>query len=958
MESYPRRRYAELEQLRAAGDLALLPRPLTGCDELLAHANDADVTYFRQFIVLKRKADAGKPAFATLPGWYLPAKDEQLRAAIEHRVERVTDVLRPRFPRPGGAGPDPVPDHDVDPPRAELSFTDIYTALQPSILERAVPRRMLGRSERRSASAPAYLALKPGLIPELSDLVEAVIDFLATTPGALRFDARSAVWAVGAEYEQLWASEGYRRGRLVRSLPLTPGEEIEIQIKSWDRRTARKNVVESVERGLSTEVTGEEKWSLATKMNFVNQTNASVNPSAGASGDVTIPVDQIPVKLGGNLGLTGTLANTLTQTTDTAIDYVQSSVSKAAHSLKETRTSTIELAHEVGTETATKQLIKNSNRCHTVTYHYFEVVEDFRVTTQVSDAALFLLLPLPVPIITIDWVLCHECLLRSVLLCPEYYAGFEAAKRLRLDELIPPPPEPPGRDRGGSGGAGGTSGSESYYDGVVQPVLSRYRTLRDAGLIPVPDTDGGDLFSGITNGAGSVTGAIEDFAEGVGDKIEEGVEAAQEFVDDTVEAIGDGLEEVGEAIAGWAQALNPAPQARMAFMLSPGGPAGGPGSWLYWRLAETAAPQLGDALRYLEAAWPDARGDFRAEQQVLDFFFGKLGDPATTLARVDAAAALLAAGAVSAGAAAGGTGGAVVGGVVGGVVGAVAGAGIGSIPGWAVGAGIGVGVGGGAGALIGAGTVSAVLAVVSALEPLGLVDTVPDDEGLRPAIFALKAELDAVRGLGPQGPLGAIGPGAGAGEDVAYAREEFERWRYEHNEAVVEYERLACHLGEHLVFYAQAIWTRYPDYRVALVAAAAGVPPGVVENRLSGFVGALGALKVRDLEWLERETGIDWEEESRRVVETDGTPPELFTLPTGGMVVEPALGRCDACEPFIHDHRALDLDFRSAEVDHAAARARQAELEVDRFQARLDEGILDDPTPLEPAAAGVEDDEA
>jgi hypothetical protein len=118
---------------------------------------------------------------------------------------------------------------------------------------------------------------------------------------------------------------------------------------------------------------------------------------------VGLPIKAVTVDAGGNLGLTGNLSASLAQAMETSSEYVQSAMMKAANSLKAVRTNSVETVQEIGTEVTSKQVIANTNRCHSLTYHYFEVLEDFEVTTQPVGANIFLLLPLPVPAITLDW---------------------------------------------------------------------------------------------------------------------------------------------------------------------------------------------------------------------------------------------------------------------------------------------------------------------------------------------------------------------------------------------------------------------------------------------------------------------------------------------------------------------------------------------------------------------------
>lgn len=987
--SYTRKRLIDLEARRAARKDGL-PSRLSKCGDLLADAADAEVTYFNQILVLRAKpkpqtgSENGEktPDYVCLPGWYIAQKSAAVREAVMDRSRILSSELKIRF---RGVTPDPSPEvtggDATTPSSGGVIVPGDYREVEwirgagrriaTAYVKGARSNVRVGATVLRSFGPFSGFPLDP---LDLSGLIKSVIDSVAEYQRiAASFSAAKAVWAVGVEFEQVWESEGYRRGRLVRSIPLTPGEQLEIQVKSWDRQTMKKNLVESIENNLSTELTGEEKWTLAAKMGFVNQTNASVNPSAGAHAGVTIPIKEIPVEGGGNLGLSGNLSDAITHSMDSSNEYIQSAVLKAANSLKSVRTSTVETIHEVGTETATKQVIANTNRCHSVTYHFFEVVEDFKVVTRPVDAQLYLLIPLPLPQITLEWVLCHECLLRRVLTCADYYAGFEAAKRLRMQEIMAPALASVDRGSGLPRGHG-REGSREYNSGLsapVQAVLDGYHMLRNAILVPpLPAAgDSGDIVQEIGKKAGEIADAIGKFGEEVGKKVEEGGAAVGALVEETGEKIQEGLEviggklEEGAATAGgfFGMARSaPNPSAMMAapmYAFSPGGPSGGAGSFIYWRLVEIVAPEISDSLAFLDTAWPATQSVPASQRGIAEFsvlqqFFGKLGDPNVAFGKVDAAVALLAAAAVGAGTTAGG--------VVGGVVGGVAGAAIG-VWGFGVsatyGAVIGGVIGAGVGAVIGGAAVTAIIALVSSLEPLGLADTVPDDEGLKASILALKARFDTLVALGPL--AGDQAPTVGGNGEAGTVDERIQRALAELRElaeAQVEYDRLVCHLNENLVFYAQAIWSQWPDYRVAAEAEAQGVPRGVVENHFSGFVGDRGALRVIDLEWVKNEGKVDWEKEIDAVVGNlqGETPPELITLPTQGMVVEPAIGGCSACEDFIDEHRKLDLENRRAEVDANKAKARQQELEAERFEKRLAAGKLEDPTPYERSDVSVE----
>jgi hypothetical protein len=503
---------------------------LAACDPLTA-CTDTECTYFHQFVLLAPKAPPpkGKPnPGGRLPDFYGVMRDPSLSDAAVRRFRALAATLRVRFP-------------EIDPPprrrgtrakaRAELAARRIEAMLaaNPEAIVGSGPVAVArgGVRTRAMASARGGPTVRFGLM--LSPLLKAVID-IHKIMHEMRTNAR---WAVGIEYQQCWTNLGYCRGRLVRSIPLTPGEQMEIQVRTWNKRTTRKNLVESVERNLSTEVTNEEKWAIASKMNFVDSVNANVNPHAGVTGGVTIPVDVVPVDLSGDLGIDGNLGNTITQTTDRGSDFIQAATLRSAEGLKSVRTNTVETIHEIGTETATKQLIANTNRCHTVTYHYFEILEHYRIETRRTRTALYLMVPLPLPDLSdeklaIDWMLCHEPLLRQMLPSPDYYAGFEGARRLKTFAVQQQ------LTSGLAAALAAETPKATSFHSLVDDVLDRYALIDDAELVPMAD---GPLES-LGSAAEDVLGAIGKFGEDIANGEDVG-KAAQDFVETTSKAFQD-----------------------------------------------------------------------------------------------------------------------------------------------------------------------------------------------------------------------------------------------------------------------------------------------------------------------------------------------------------------------------------------------------------------------------------
>lgn len=919
-KSFTRRRYEEMNLRRARGQNPT--SCLKDCEQLSTECCDNEVTYFHQFILLKASETSTRPGYepnawgwAQLPRARALMAQPAARRDIASKVRALKDRLQER--------PDIAP--GVKGLGGERSANG---GAREETARRRLPEK--ASVQRIESLAMRQLALPSDNTVVITPLIDSMVDLfnlLGIAPG-MSLAAAGALWAIGVEYEQVWNCRGYRRGRLLRSIPLTPGEQLEVVTKTWDKQTVRSTLLESVERNISTEVTGEQKWTQATKNTFVNQTNAGVNPTAGVNAEVELPIKVINVGGGGNLGLSGQLSAALSQTMETSSEYVQTAMMKAANSLKAVRTNSVETVHEIGTEVTSKQTISNTNRCHSLTYHYFEVLEDFEVTTRPVGASVFLLLPLPVPTITLDWVLCHECTLRQVLPCATFYRGLEAARLLKTQEIRAHyflGAKCPSSGTQPNGGAGTTA--DDGLDVFVNSVLLAYGMLANANILAAPNRP--DEVVGAKIDAFFDIGfrVATDLLNAVKSRAEQAVEATLNEGSKVVEAAKDVFNDVIDALP---DPPAPGPQPRLPnaqfiqFSTLPGlgTTEGGPGSWMFWTVvagrtpAVAVAPELRDALAYLDSAWkelalsnPSPAQAATAKQLILDQFLGRLGNLDVLFAKIDGALAIVTAGVA-----------------------------IGMNP------------------LYGPAVVLALLAMATALEVAGIGDTIPDDEGLKNKLLALKAKFEAVKSVGPI--VAAPGP-----SDLVAVTDPNDPCANRYcadpcalAEARVEWERLACHLTDELTHYAQAIWMRWKDGHVMALAESFGIPLGAIEYRFSGFHGNRGAVRVVDTEWLKTQGGFDWDSELAKALASlpEAPDPDLITLPTQGMIVEPALGKCDGCEPFIQAHRNLDLDNRRAEVDLQKAKALQQAHEAERFKQRLTENNLDDPTPFEGTSVSVD----
>jgi hypothetical protein len=182
---------------------------------------------------------------------------------------------------------------------------------------------------------------------------------------------------------------------------------------------------------------------------------------------------------------------------------------KSAESLKVSRTSTVDVTHEVGHEGLVSQTLSNPNHSQALTFHYFEVLQEFTITTRPTDVAPYLLVPLPLPVVTPEWVLCHECYLRRVIDCTSYLTGIDAARTLLIADRMTAIASARAAQVVAANADKSTTGDR--FGGGVTAVLAAYEVMKNASFLgskPKPGAGEGlqDAYNGLvaaTKDAGS-----------------------------------------------------------------------------------------------------------------------------------------------------------------------------------------------------------------------------------------------------------------------------------------------------------------------------------------------------------------------------------------------------------------------------------------------------------------------
>ena len=389
-----------------------------------------------------------RPDAATLPEGYHAILPPQILtrttgsqsdpADVERDVQRRFDRVKKQLPTTRALAEGRLPDprsheRDVDGMRKALTSADPKLCVAEIPDEKLYERYLAhietvqGREIRRVGNALHRAGFLHAPIQTESDLLEAVK--AVNYPDAVQpLSTRFPLVAFCAIWEQSWCPRGYARGELINSISLAPGEELTLEMHTWTKETfksERELAVES-EVTLTNNVTARDHLEVVGKLATQSSFGANSNVN------ITIPIEGIPLGIGGGLDAETVLNTAL----DTTVQRTTESTTEAASALRSERKLRIEVARETGREEKQLRKVANANRCHTLNVHYFEVLSQYEVRTELVDIVPCVLLETPIDPITVDWVLCHEHILKRGLLSRLFLQGFEAAKALATHEKL------------------------------------------------------------------------------------------------------------------------------------------------------------------------------------------------------------------------------------------------------------------------------------------------------------------------------------------------------------------------------------------------------------------------------------------------------------------------------------------------------------------------------------------
>ncbi len=272
--------------------------------------------------------------------------------------------------------------------------------------------------------APDDLLPKSGVYPtERVFYRRLVLDAVAPSEGTQALESTDAIdltaalgtgaggfkrLATGAllSFSQSWYAQGLTLGQLLHSTSLAPGESTRIAMIDWSRRSsasASEQISEAEQlSNTQTHSRSISEVTNATAKEFQFGASTSSTSSSTGQAGAALGFELGPVSFGGSASGSTTTTEAMSASSsfgarDLAASYAQNINDRSqqnASSVRNRRASIVREVSQSEHEEISTRVVTNYNHMHALTVQYYEVVQAFRVTTQLEQAERCLFVPL------------------------------------------------------------------------------------------------------------------------------------------------------------------------------------------------------------------------------------------------------------------------------------------------------------------------------------------------------------------------------------------------------------------------------------------------------------------------------------------------------------------------------------------------------------------------------------
>jgi hypothetical protein len=200
----------------------------------------------------------------------------------------------------------------------------------------------------------------------------------AVLPGLAR-----NTWLFGQklEFQQEWRHAGFTLGELASSLSLLPGEELTIEVSSFQR--TKQEIAQESDDTTRRQLSAEQRNT--DERTCTNATAADNGWSVSASASVNFPVASASVSA-------SAYGNSSERAEQSRRQLVDATV-RSTNDISSRRAVRITQTSEAGSETTTTRRLQNPNSCQTVTFSFFQIVKLFDIQLRLLADNPVVLLP-------------------------------------------------------------------------------------------------------------------------------------------------------------------------------------------------------------------------------------------------------------------------------------------------------------------------------------------------------------------------------------------------------------------------------------------------------------------------------------------------------------------------------------------------------------------------------------
>lgn len=176
------------------------------------------------------------------------------------------------------------------------------------------------------------------------------------------------------QFKQEWWDLGFSLGDLLYSIPLAPGEETNIATVDWRRQDyAKRNSTLDESAFQDTTISRDQAIDETVTMH----SDKTVS-DATIGGGVGFSYGPISIGAAGQY----TDMNSIVDATSHASSSINDKIHQASITTRQTRAYSIVETTQQEQATVSTRVLRNHNHCHTVTFQYFEVLRQFRISTK------------------------------------------------------------------------------------------------------------------------------------------------------------------------------------------------------------------------------------------------------------------------------------------------------------------------------------------------------------------------------------------------------------------------------------------------------------------------------------------------------------------------------------------------------------------------------------------------